>query len=355
MIYLVVGARPNFIKISAISRAFNKLGFLDYEIIHTGQHYDYNMNQIFFNELDLKDPYRHLGVGSGPHGQQTGRIMEQFEEICMKEMPDMVFVVGDVNSTVAASLVASKLHVLVVHQEAGMRSFDMSMPEEVNRIVTDHVSNILFPIAPIDKRNLFNEGIKKGVYLVGDPMIDNLLYYSKLIEKKCLNDYFLVELHRPSNVDSYENLSEIFIALNRLSDITNVIFTIHPRTKKKIDEFNLWKLLTKVNCIDPLGYIDFIKYMKCASCVITDSDGIQQETSILNVSCLAIRDTSNVEYTIKYGTTTLSNVSSKEIFNKAMLKFSKSEKNSFPVKLRRLNDGKASDRMVNIIYKYLNK
>lgn len=354
MIYLIGGARPNFMKIAAISRAFEKMR-IKYEIIHTGQHYDYNMNEVFFNEFNLKEPYKHLGIGSAQHGAQTGRIMESLENLCISERPDMIFTVGDVNSTMAGALVGSKLHIPVAHQEAGMRSFDRRMPEEINRIVTDHISDLLFPISYYDQKNLENEGIKDGVYLVGDPMIDNLLYYTDGIEKFDDEKYILVELHRPANTDNKSNLTNIIIALSQLSEIVHVIFTIHPRTKKMIDEFSLWKYMDMIDYCDPVGYFDFIKYMKGASCVITDSDGIQQETSVLDVPCVAIRDTSNIEYTITYGTTELCNPEVDEIFEKTSYPlFNEYHKSKYPSKLKMLNDGKASDRIAEVIYEYFN-
>lgn len=352
MIYIIGGARPNFMKIAAITRAMEKQSKIKYEIIHTGQHYDYNMNQVFFDEFNLRKPYKHLGVGSGDHGEQTGKIMIEFEKLCKKERPDMVLVVGDVNSTMAAALVCSKLHIPVAHQEAGMRSGDKKMPEEVNRIVTDHISDLLFPISPKDKDNLLKEGIKNNVYLVGDPMIDNLLYYAKDDREFDTDPPILVELHRPANVDNPEKLKEIVIALNKLAEKYHVVFTIHPRTRKKINDFGLWSYLDKVDCCEPMGYFDFHLYMRNSGCVITDSDGIQQETSILNVSCLAIRDTSNIEYTIQYGTTQLCKPNSYDIFNKAVLKMHKNEKNKFPEELKKLNDGKSSERIVNVLLEY---
>ena len=353
MLYLVGGARPNFMKIAALSRAFDRYG-IKYEIIHTGQHYDYNMNQVFFEEFGLKEPYKHLEVGSGNHGAQTGRIMERFEELCLNERPDMVVVVGDVNSSLACSLVASKLHIPVVHQEAGMRSGDKSMPEEINRILTDHVSDILFPISETDFDNLLAEGISKNVHLVGDPMIDNLLYYSNDIETDDSDKNILVEIHRPSNVDDPKKLTEIIIALSQLADRYYVIFPIHPRTRKMINEFDLWGYFGNIDYGEPMGYFDFHKWMNNSGCVITDSDGIQQETSILNVSCLAIRDTSNIPYTIRYGTTQLCNPDRDEIFNKAVTKFHSVERNTFSGMMKLLNDGHSSERIARIIYEHLN-
>jgi len=351
MIYLVGGARPNFMKIAAISRAFEKYE-IEYEIIHTGQHYDYNMDKTFFEEFKLKEPLAHLGVGSGPHGKQTGMIMERFETLCFTEKPDMVFTVGDVNSTMAAALVASKLHISIAHQEAGMRSFDKKMPEEINRIVTDHISDYLFPISPQDRRNLYNEGIDQDkIFLVGDPMIDNLLYYTKETEKISISKkYILVEIHRPVNVDTEQNLKEILIALNLLSIHGNIIFSIHPRTKKMIHEFELEHQLIALDHKEPMGYLDFIKCMKCAAVVITDSDGIQQETSILNIPCVSVRDTTNIQYTVKYGTNVLVKADRNKIYAAAIYPlYNEFKKSNFPEQLKQLNDGNASERMAKII------
>jgi UDP-N-acetylglucosamine 2-epimerase (non-hydrolysing) len=351
MIYLIGGARPNFMKIAALSRAFDKYE-IGYEIIHTGQHYDYNMDKIFFEEFGLKEPLVHLEVGSGPHGEQTARIMERFERLCFDVRPSMVFTVGDVNSTMAAALVAAKMHIPVAHQEAGMRSGDMKMPEEVNRIVTDHISDYLFPISPQDRLNLFNEGIDKDkIFLVGDVMIDNLLYYTKETTKKSDDEkHILVEIHRPANTDNEHNLKQIIIALSQLSESYHVIFPIHPRTRKMIDEFNLWKYLDMVDHTDPMGYFEFMKYMKHSHVVITDSDGIQQETSVLNITCVSIRDTINIEYTVKYGTNVLVEADTNKIYAAAIYPFyNKPFKSNFPEQLKQLNDGNAADRIAAIL------
>jgi UDP-N-acetylglucosamine 2-epimerase (non-hydrolysing) len=308
------------------------------------------MNQVFFDEFGLKTPKIHLEVGSGPHGEQTGKIMERFEKVCFDERPSMVFTVGDVNSTMAVALVAAKLHIPIAHQEAGMRSGDKKMPEEINRIVTDHISDFLFPISRQDQSNLYGEGIIRNVWLVGDPMIDNLLYYTDKIPEREVNDkHFLVELHRPANVDDPKNLTEIMIALSQLSEKFHVVFTIHPRTRKKIYEFGLTQYLDMIDHCEPMGYFDFHEMMKYAGCVITDSDGIQQETSILNVSCIAIRDTSNIQYTIDYGTTDLCEPDRQQLFHMAVAKFHTKEENVFPDDIKALNDGNASERIAEVI------
>ena len=344
MIYLVGGARPNFIKIAAISRAFETYK-IAYEIIHTGQHYDYNMDKVFFDDLCLKKPYAHLNVGSGTHSEQTAKIMYRFEKLCILKRPDMVFTVGDVNSTMAAALVAAKLRIPLSHQEAGMRSGDMDMPEEVNRIVTDHISDYLFPISIQDKNNLSAEGISKNVFLVGDVMIDSLLHYMKFINK-IKQKYILVEIHRPANVDDRQNLKQIIMAIARLAKMHQIIFSVHPRTKKMISQFKFWPLLSEVRCVNPMGYFKFLKYMSNAFTVITDSDGIQQETSVLDIPCVSVRNTTNIQYTVKYGTNTLVEPNADQIYMAVLYARKRSD---FPEELKKLNDGNASKRIADII------
>jgi len=264
----------------------------------------------------------------------------------------MVFTVGDVNSTMATALVAAKMHIPVAHQEAGMRSGDKKMPEEINRIVTDHVSDLLFPISPQDRLNLYNEGIDPDmVFLVGDPMIDNLLYYTDDIEEvEGREDFILVELHRPANVDNKDNLKEILIALNLISEYAKVIFTVHPRTRKMIETFGFEDYLTAIDDREPMGYFEFIKHMKNAKSVITDSDGVQQETSVLNVHCVSVRDTTNIEYTVKHGTNVLVPAEQNPIFAAGIYPlFNDPYKSRFPEQLRMLNDGNASERIAEVI------
>jgi UDP-N-acetylglucosamine 2-epimerase (non-hydrolysing) len=248
----------------------------------------------------------------------------------------------------AVALVAAKMHIPVAHQEAGMRSGDKKMPEEINRIVTDHVSDYLFPISPEDQRNLYYEGILADkIYLVGDPMIDNLLYYANGDRESDIDPTILVEIHRPSNVDDREKLREIVVALNNLSERYHVVFPIHPRTRKMIDNFNLWKYLDpNVDCCEPMGYFDFHFYMKNSKCVITDSDGVQQETSILNIPCVSIRDSTNIQYTVDYGTNVLVDPEIKSII--LAVKNNKKESN-FPEELKQLNDGNSSERIAEVL------
>ena len=351
MIYLVGGTRPNFVKLAALSRAFKKHE-IDFEIVHTGQHYDHNMDKVFFEEFGLDEPFVNFKVGSGPHGEQTGKIMGCFERLCFDSRPDLVFTVGDVNSTMAVALVAAKMHIPIAHQEAGMRSGDKKMPEEINRIVTDHVSDYLFPISPQDRLNLYNEGIDKDkIFLVGDPMIDNLLYYARMARKFSTDEkHILVEIHRPANVDNEENLKNIIIALSQLAESYHVIFPMHPRTEKMINEFNLWSYMEMIDYSGPMGYFDFMKYMFHSYTVITDSDGIQQETSVLDIPCVSIRDTTNIEYTVKHGTNVLVDADTNKIYAAAIYPiYNEQFHTRFPEQLQRLNDGNASERIAEVL------
>jgi len=356
MIYLVGGARPNFMKIAAISRAFENHG-IEYDIIHTGQHNDYEMGEIFFEEFKLKKPVAYLGISGGTHGEQTGRIMEEFENFCLEyRQPDLVFTVGDVNSTMAAALVASKLHIPIAHQEAGKRSFDRSMPEEINRIVTDHVSDYLFPISPKDRQNLINEGIEKNrIYLVGDVMIDNLFYYIDKVElEEPEGRYALVEIHRPANVDDEHNLRQILLALQLINRHIKIIFSLHPRTEKMIEKYNLTHYLDEMMITKPMGYLEFISHLKHAKIVITDSDGIQQETTALKIPCISIRDTCNIEYTVLYGTNVLVEVDPQKIYSEVLFSMnygSANDPEAFPEDLKKLNDGRAATRIAEVIKK----
>ena len=348
MIYLVGGTRPNFIKIAPISRVLDKYN-IKYEIIHTGQHYDYNMDKVFFDEFGLKDPMVHLGVGSGPHGEQTAKIMTQFEKLCLDKKPNMVMCVGDVNSTMAVALVASKIEgIVLVHVEAGGRSFDRNMPEEINRIVTDSLSDYLFAIEPDHVKNLSREGIDLNkIHLVGDTIIDNLFYTLSKISPETSDKYILTTIHRQSNTDNIDNLKNILQALRELSKIINIKFPIHPRTMSKIKQNNLEYLLRHIDVIDPLGYSDFVKAMVGASVILTDSGGITIEAAVLGVPSVVVRDSLERMFLIEEGVSVLSEIS--EITSKVN---SAIEKGS--VKLSKkwdsLLDGKASERIANILF-----
>ena len=312
-----VGARPNFMKVAPLHRIFSKIEAVQHLIVHTGQHYDRNMSKVFFDDLDLPRPDIYLGVGSGSHAEQTARVMIEFEKVLLREKPDLVIVVGDVNSTVACSLAAAKLQVPVAHVEAGLRSFDRAMPEELNRIVTDVLSDYLFVTEDVGVDNLAHEGIDPDkVFLVGDVMVDSLVVYrekAKASEVKSImgvtaRSYTLVTIHRPSNADDEVNLKRILEIFERIEKHGPIIFPIHPRTRKRIEEFGLMAHFQAVKGLlltDPLGYLDFLNLMMDARLVMTDSGGIQEETFFLNVPCLTLRNSTERPATVSEGTNVL--------------------------------------------------
>lgn len=311
----VVGARPNYMKVAPIHRSFQEYkNQVQHLICHTGQHYDANMSKIFFEELELPKPDFYLGVGSGTHAEQTAKIMIEFEKVLLDTKPDLVIVVGDVNSTIASSLVSVKLGVKVAHVESGLRSFDRTMPEEINRILTDQISDLLFVSEKSGLENLKKEGIDDGkIFFVGNTMIDSLIYYLPKIEKSEILDklklqpkqYITVTLHRPSNVDNPENLRLIFQQFEKIAEHFKVVFPIHPRTKRVLEFSGIQNTNENILLIDPLGYIDFIKLVKNSKLVLTDSGGIQEETTYLKIPCLTLRDNTERPITCEVGTNKL--------------------------------------------------
>lgn len=359
LIHLIAGARPNFMKIAPIIRELKKHpDDFRFQLIHTGQHYDKSMSDVFFEELEIPRPDFHLDVGSGSHAEQTAKIMMAYEPICVQENPDIVLVVGDVNSTVACSLVAKKLNIKVAHVEAGLRSGDLTMPEEINRIVTDSISDYYFVTEQSGIDNLKAEGKdKEKIHFVGHVMIDNLFYQVeklKILDKakveisenyKQKNDqYGVVTLHRPSNVDNKATLTEIIEALTEISQELPIIFPIHPRTKKKIEDFGI-KLPETITTTDALPYMELLNLMKDAKVVLTDSGGLQEETTALGVRCLTLRDSTERPITVSEGTNVLVGSDRRVIVDQYSQKFTREKK---PPKLW---DGKSSHRILNIFCK----
>jgi UDP-N-acetylglucosamine 2-epimerase (non-hydrolysing) len=312
-ILCVVGARPNFMKMAPILDALRAYPELHPFLVHTGQHYDQDMSRIFFTELGLPAPDRDLEVGSDTHARQTARIMMAFEPLVQERAPKMVVVVGDVNSTLACSLVAAKLLVPVAHVEAGLRSRDRTMPEEINRLVTDQVSDLLFATSADAVDNLLAEGVaREKIHLVGNPMIDTLKRHLPTarargaVERFGLSarSYALVTLHRPSNVDRVDSLRRVFDALRSLSEQIPIVFPVHPRTRERMDRAGI-RTTPGIHVLDPLGYLDFLCLMDQARFVVTDSGGIQEETTALGIPCLTLRPNTERPVTITEGTNRL--------------------------------------------------
>jgi UDP-N-acetylglucosamine 2-epimerase len=349
----IVGVRPQFIKASVVSKELRK----KYEeiLIHTGQHYDYEMNQIFFEELKIPKPNYYLGIGSGSHGFQTGEMLKKIEEILIAENPDLVLTYGDTNSTLAGALAASKLHITNVHVESGLRSFDKSMPEEINRILTDHCSDCLLCPTENAVKNLKKEGITENVYLTGDVMVDSLISNKKLAERKSeildklelkSKEYSVSTIHRASNTDNEDKLKNIIAALFELNG--TIVFPLHPRTEKYLRKYGLYKKLeASVKLVKPLGFFDFIKLMTHAKMIFTDSGGIQKEAYILKVPCITLRENTEWIETVEDEWNVL--VGSKK---DKILEMAKNFHPSPKTHKNRFGDGSASEKIVSIIEKY---
>jgi UDP-N-acetylglucosamine 2-epimerase (non-hydrolysing) len=371
----VVGARPNFMKLAPIEREFRKLKHqFSHTIVHTGQHYDHRLSQVFFKDLDLPRPGIYLGAGSGSHAEQTAKIMAEFEKVVLKNKPDLVIVFGDVNSTIACALVCSKIHhnggtIPVAHVEAGLRSFDMTMPEEVNRIVTDSLSSMLFVTEKAGVVNLKKEGVNVSkIYLTGDTMIDSLVHYKKQVNSsRILNDlgllrqkYILATIHRPVNVDNRQSLEKIISIFEKLSALSlkndinsKLVLPIHPRTLKMAESFGLLERFSSIPNLlltQPAGYLDFIRLLSCCKFVLTDSGGIQEEATFLRIPCLTLRESFERPETLELGTNTLCGLSEKLILAKAAEVYNGNYKKS---RIPSLMDGKASKRIIKAIKSFL--
>jgi UDP-N-acetylglucosamine 2-epimerase len=317
----IIGARPQFIKYGLLSKELREKHQII--LIHTGQHYDYRMNKVFFDQLEIPEPSYNLGIGSGSHAYQTGEMIKGIEDILLSQKPDMAMVFGDTNSTIAGALAAAKIHIKVAHVEAGLRSFDRTMPEEINRILTDHCSDFLFCPTKTAMNNLKKEGISKGVYLTGDIMVDALNYNKEIAERSKILDslgltskrYTLVTLHRASNTDIRENLANISSALIELSKKgQNIVFPVHPRTNKLLKNYDLYDgLMAAAKLVEPLGYFEFLKLLSHASKVLTDSGGIQKEAYILKVPCITLRENTEWVETIQDGWNVLAGTNKEKI------------------------------------------
>ncbi|MEP7234329.1 MAG: UDP-N-acetylglucosamine 2-epimerase (non-hydrolyzing) [Ignavibacteriota bacterium] len=367
-IILVVGARPNFMKVAPVLAAIKEhaSGRFEALLVHTGQHYDVNMSDVFFADLGMPQPDRFLGVGSGSHAEQTGRVMIEMERLFTQENPDLVMVAGDVNSTLATAIVAAKAGIKLAHIESGLRSFDRTMPEEINRIVADEFSDLCFVTEPSGITNLRHEGIEESrIFYVGNTMIDSIVahrakaqsIFSELRSQFGITNknYALATLHRPSNVDEKENLNILVGLFEQLRPFApKIIFPVHPRTRKKLEEFQLSERVGKISglmLIDPLGYLPFLALQDNAAVVLTDSGGIQEETTALGVPCITIRENTERPVTIEVGTNEMTGLDTAKIISLTKRAFEGSWKSA---SVPELWDGKAAVRIAGVIDKFLN-
>jgi UDP-N-acetylglucosamine 2-epimerase (non-hydrolysing) len=349
----VVGARPNFMKAAPVLRALSGRGTVKQTLVHTGQHYDVNMSDVFFTQLGIPEPDVNLRVGSGSHAQQTAEIMSRFEPVLLEKKPDIVLVYGDVNSTVATALVCAKLSTRVGHVEAGLRSFDRTMPEEINRLMTDQLSDLLFTPSEDADINLQREGIPAGkIHRVGNVMIDSLIRLLPAAEQSNGNGisgrYALVTLHRPANVDDSAVLKGILKALLEINQDLQVVFPVHPRTRQRIAEFGIDA--SKLHLLDPMPYIEFLAMQRRAAVVITDSGGIQEETTYLGVPCLTLRNNTERPVTVDCGTNVIIGQDGEKLPGELKKVLNGNRKAG---KIPPLWDGQASERIADVLEKTL--
>ncbi len=377
----IAGARPNFMKLASIADAIecyniNKPAYytnsIEHIIVHTGQHYDHKMSKSFFEDLGIPKPAINLEVGSGTHAQQTAEIMKRFEEVLLRETPEVLLVVGDVNSTIACTLVAAKIQYpaehslkrpIIVHVEAGLRSFDREMPEEINRILTDALSDLLFITEESALGNLQKEGcLPEKVHFVGNVMIDTLKRHlqkakeSRVAEELSINSSFgLITLHRPSNVDHPDLLQSLVDCFVEISNDLKLVFPIHPRTKHNLDKFGIMPLLEDANNIillDPLGYLDFLSLINRAALILTDSGGIQEETTFLGIPCITLRENTERPVTVTEGTNYLIGTDTNKIFETVSLILEGMGKDA---RIPKYWDGNAGDRIIEILAETFNQ
>jgi len=348
-ILTVVGARPNFMKAAPLLRQLRQSPNLNSLLVHTGQHYDKNMSDIFFDDLDIEKPNYMLNIGSGTQSYQTGQIMEKFEDVCTQVNPDLIIVLGDINSTMACSIVAKKLHIKLAHIEAGLRSNDRNMPEEINRLITDAISDFFFITEKSAEKNLINEGQDKNkIFFSGNLMIDSLHYgldKIKNLPNAKNDDYGLITLHRPSNLDDYTNLKNIINDLKNISNKIKLYFSIHPRTKKQI-EYHGINLGENITILDPQSYLEFLHLMRDSKVIFTDSGGIQEESTVLKIPCYTLRHNTERPITVSQGTNRLTFPERENIFN-TFTKFKFDINSSY--KLPEGWDGKTAQRIVKIL------
>jgi UDP-N-acetylglucosamine 2-epimerase (non-hydrolysing) len=353
-IIAVAGARPNFMKIAPLMWEIARRKDIDAYLVHTGQHYDERMSRLFFEELKIPCPDIDLGVGSGSHAAQTAEVMKRFEPVVIEQQPDAVVVVGDVNSTIACALTAVKLDVPVAHVEAGLRSFDRTMPEEINRILTDAISHWLFVTEPSGVDNLRREGIPDDrIYLVGNVMIDTLVACRDLCRRSTvLSDlrlagrpYGVLTLHRPANVDDPAVLGGLLDAIGRIQHELPIVFPVHPRTRKALEGRDL-AAMPRLIVVDPLGYLDFMRLLSLARLVLTDSGGIQEETTVLGVPCLTLRNNTERPITIEQGTNTLVGLDPERIVATAHRVLGEQPRDK---RIPDLWDGRAAERIVDLM------
>lgn len=359
----VVGARPNMVKIAALTAAMRETPGIELSLVHTGQHYDENMSDVFFRELDIPYPDVFLNVGSGSHARQTAAVMMAFEPALLEHRPDVVCVVGDVNSTIACALVAVKLGIRVAHVEAGLRSFDRTMPEEINRVLTDAIADYLFTPSEDGNANLLKENVDPGrIFLVGNVMIDTLLRYrERAVAAAPLGrwnlsqgNYALITLHRPSNVDEAAALRGLLDVLVSLQERLPVVFPVHPRTRCRIEEFGLDRMIADapgLHLVDPLGYLEFLGLIAHSRIVLTDSGGIQEETTVLGVPCLTLRANTERPITVTHGTNTLVSGDPRHILEAVDLKLADG---GGAHRVPPLWDGQAAQRIVDVLVRQKN-
>lgn len=362
-ILVCIGTRPNLIKITKLEECFDKYPNLEFRLLHTGQHYDYNMNEVFFEQLGIKRPDRIFKLEGGSQIQTIAEIQTKAEEYMLEYKPDLVVVPGDVNSTFACALAASRNGIKVAHLESGLRSFDRSMPEEINRILTDDLADLFFVTEPSGLKHLREEGKpEEAIKYVGNTMIDSLVKFADTFEASDIldrlsveaKDYITFTFHRPGNVDNQENLTALVEVIQSISANRKVVFPIHPRTKKNLEKFGLDSKLDSSNIIftHPLGYIDFMKLIKESKAVITDSGGIQEETTFQQVPCLTVRPNTERPVTVDEGSNTMMSLDKDAIIEKVEdIENGTYKKGAIP----KYWDGNASDRIVAAIDDFLNK